>query len=39
MEGKTRKRWIDICKCVGIVVVMLGHLSFNIPGGGYETFL
>lgn len=33
-----RKRWIDICKCVGIITVMLGHLSFSIPGGHMRIF-
>lgn len=34
MKDKARKRWVDICKCVGIITVMLAHMSFNIPGGG-----
>lgn len=38
MENK-RKRWLDICKCVGIITVMLGHLSFSIPGGVCGFFI
>lgn len=37
MENQ-RKKWIDICKCIGIITVMLGHLNFSIPGG-YEMAL
>lgn len=32
MSGKQREKWIDLAKCIAIVIVMINHSRVNVPG-------
>ncbi len=32
MSGKQREKWIDLAKCIAILIVMLNHSQLTIPG-------